>query len=181
MDGAQLGDVVGAALAEEVDEALDQLLGGAGAGGDADRLDALQPLLLDLGVVVDQVGGGAVLARHLDQAVGVGGVGRADHEDQVALAGQLLDRDLAVGRRVTDVVGLGADDRRELGPQGGDDLGGLVDREGRLGDEGDLARDRAPRATSTSSAVSTRTMLSGASPVVPSTSSWPSWPIITIV
>ena len=34
---------------------------------------------------------------------------------------------------------------------------------------------------STSSAVCTRTMLSGASPVVPSTSSWPSWPIITIV
>ena len=46
VDGAQLGDVLGAALAEELDQALDQLLGGAGAGGDADRLDALQPLLL---------------------------------------------------------------------------------------------------------------------------------------
>ena len=33
----------------------------------------------------------------------------------------------------------------------------------------------------TSSAVSIRTMLSGASPVVPSTSSWPSWPIMMIV
>ena len=95
---------LGAALAEELDQALDQLLGGAGAGGDANRLDALQPLLLDLGVVVDQVRGGAVLARDLDQAVGVGGVGRADDEDQLALAGELLDRDLAVGRRVTDVV-----------------------------------------------------------------------------
>ncbi len=104
MDGAQLGDVLGAALAEELDQALDQLLGGAGAGGDADRLHALQPLLVDLGVVVDQVRGGAVFARDLDQAVGVGGVGRADHQDQVALAGQLLDGDLAVGGRVTDVV-----------------------------------------------------------------------------
>src|ERR1700710_2908551 len=74
-----------------------KLLGGAGAGGDADRLDPLQPGLVDLGVVVDQVGGGAVFTRHLDQAVGVRGVGRADHQDQVTLAGQLLDRDLAVG------------------------------------------------------------------------------------
>ena len=85
---------------------VDQLLGGAGAGGDADRLDALEPLLVDLGGVVDQVRGGAVLARDLDQAVGVRGVGRADHQHQLALAGELLDRDLAVGRRVTDVVGL---------------------------------------------------------------------------
>ncbi len=91
----------------------------------------------DLGVVVDQVRGGAVLACDLDQAVGVRGVRRPDHEDQVTLAGELLDGDLAVGRRVTDVVGLGADDRREPRPQGGDDLRRLVDREGRLGDEGD--------------------------------------------
>ena len=89
---------------KKLDQAFDQLLGGAGAGGDADRLHPLQPLLLDLGVVVDQVRGGAVFAGDLDQAVGVGGVGRADDQDQVALAGELLDRDLAVGRRVTDVV-----------------------------------------------------------------------------
>ena len=34
---------------------------------------------------------------------------------------------------------------------------------------------------STSASVCTRTMLSGASPVVPSTSSWPSWPMRMIV
>ena len=34
---------------------------------------------------------------------------------------------------------------------------------------------------STSSSVCTSTMCSGASPVVPSTSSWPSWPTSTIV
>ena len=57
---------------------------------------------------------------------------------------------------------------------------GLVDRERRLGDEGDPVGvgdlDRP-----TSSAVCTRMMLSGASPVVPSTSSWPSWPMRMIV
>ena len=93
---------------KKLDQPLDQLLGGAGAGGDADGLDALEPGLVDLGVVVDQVGVGAVLARDLDQAVRVRGVGRADHQDQVALARELLDRDLAVGGRVTDVVGLRA-------------------------------------------------------------------------
>ena len=35
--------------------------------------------------------------------------------------------------------------------------------------------------SSTSSSVSIRMMWSGASPMVPSTSSWPLWPIITIV
>ncbi len=62
---------------------------------------------------------------------------------------------------------------RELVRAGGDDLRRLVDRQGRLGDVGDPARGPGPRASSTSSAVCTRTMLAGASPVVPSTSSWP--------
>ena len=106
VDGRQLGDVGGAALAEELDEPLDELLGRAGAGGDPDRLDALEPGLVDLEVVVDQVRGGAVLARDLDQAVRVRGVRRADHQHQLALAGELLDGLLAVGGRVTDVVGL---------------------------------------------------------------------------
>jgi hypothetical protein len=91
-------------------------------------------------VVVDQVGGGAVLAGHLDQAVGVRAVGRADHEHQLALAGELLGGDLPVGRRVTDVLGPAGDDRRKALAQGGDGGGGLVDRERRLGDEGDLLR-----------------------------------------
>ena len=81
-----------------------------------------------------------MFARDLDQAVGVRRVGRADHEHELALAGELLDRDLAVGRRVTDVVGLGADDPREPRAQGGDDRRRLVDRERRLGDERDPLR-----------------------------------------
>ena len=69
---------VGAAVAEELDELGDELLGGAGAGRDPDRVDALEPCLLDLAGVVDQVGGGAELAGHVDEPVGVGGVLRAD-------------------------------------------------------------------------------------------------------
>ena len=41
-------------------------------------------VLSDLADVVDQVGVGAAVARHLDQPHGVGGVAGADHEQQVA-------------------------------------------------------------------------------------------------
>jgi hypothetical protein len=71
MDGLELRDVVGPALAEEGDQRLDQLLGGAGAGGDADGLDALEPLVFDLAVVIDQVGVGAEIPRDLHQPVRV--------------------------------------------------------------------------------------------------------------
>ena len=79
-----------------------------------------------------------MLAGDLDQPVGVRRVGRADHQHELALAGELLDGDLAVGGRVTDVVGLRGDDVGEALAQAGDDLGRLVDRERRLGDEGDV-------------------------------------------
>src|SRR3954465_12184999 len=71
VDGLQLGDIVCAAPAEERDESLDKLLGSTGARGDADRLDALEPGLVDLTVVVDQIGIGPVLAGDLTQPVGV--------------------------------------------------------------------------------------------------------------
>ena len=47
---------------------------------------------------------------------------------------EILDRPLAVGGRVADVLFLRPDDLREAPAQGRDDLGGLVDRERRLGD-----------------------------------------------
>ena len=53
------------------DEALHELLGRAGAGGDADDALALEPLLAHLALVVDQVRVGAVVARDLDEAVRV--------------------------------------------------------------------------------------------------------------
>ncbi len=81
-----------------------------------------------------------MLARDLDQPVRVGRVARADHEHEIALRRELLDGRLAVGRRVTDVVGPGADDRGEALAQPVDDRAGLVDRQRRLRDVGDPAR-----------------------------------------
>jgi crotonobetainyl-CoA:carnitine CoA-transferase CaiB-like acyl-CoA transferase len=49
--------------------AADELLGRAGAGGDADDARALEPLLAHLRLVVDQVRVGAVVARDVDEAV----------------------------------------------------------------------------------------------------------------
>ena len=74
------------------DEPLDERLGRAGAGRDADDARALEPLLLHLGLVVDQVGGGAVVARDVDEPVRVRRVPRADHQHEVALAGHLARR-----------------------------------------------------------------------------------------
>ena len=106
---------------------------------------------------------------------------RADHEHEVALRGHLLDRRLAVRGRVTDVVGARPGDVREALAQAGDDRARLVDRQRGLGDVGELALGSSTSSVSTSASVSTSTMWSGASPIVPSTSSWPAWPISTIV
>ena len=55
LDDLELRDVGRAALAEEADQPLHELLRRAGAGRDADDALALEPLLLDLRRVVDQV------------------------------------------------------------------------------------------------------------------------------
>src|SRR5207247_2833168 len=75
VDGAHLGDVLGAPLAEELDQLLDELLGRARPRGDSHRLDPFEPLLAHLKRVVDQVRGGAELAGDLDQAVRVRRIG----------------------------------------------------------------------------------------------------------
>ncbi len=64
-------------------------------------------------LVVDQVSLGAMLARDLDQPVGVRGVPRADHQHQVALTGELFDSRLTVGGRVADVISPGRRARLE--------------------------------------------------------------------
>ena len=81
-----------------------------------------------------------MLARDLDQPVGVRGVPRADHQHEVAARGELLDGVLAVLRRVTDVVGAGPDHVREPLAQLADDAHRLVDRQRRLRDERDPVR-----------------------------------------
>jgi hypothetical protein len=77
---------------------------------------------------------GARPRGHVDQAVRVRRVARADHEDQVAQLGHLLHGELAVRRRVADVVGARPGDRREALAQPRDDRAGLVDGERRLGE-----------------------------------------------
>ena len=133
----ELGDVLGPARAEEIDQALDELLRRARARGDADDAGALEPLLAHLELVVDQMRVGAGGARDVDEPVGVRRVARADHQHEVAALGHLLDGELAVRGGVADVVGARPGDRREALAQPGDDRAGLVDRERRLREVGD--------------------------------------------
>src|SRR3954451_16037436 len=130
----ELRDVLRAARAEEGEEALHELLGRARAGRDADRALAREPLVADLGLVVDQVGLGPEVARDVDEALGVGGVLGADDQHEVAHRGHLLDRRLAIRRGVADVVRAGPGDARELLTQAVDDGARLVDGQRRLGD-----------------------------------------------
>ena len=134
LDHVVLVDVLHTARAEPVHDALDEPLGRRCAGRDADGLDTRQPFLEDLRLVVDQMRRDAQVARHVDEALRVRGVRRADHEHQIDLARERLDGRLAVRRRVADVVLGGTDDRREAALQGGDDAGRLVDRERCLGE-----------------------------------------------
>ena len=146
VDHVVLGDVGDAALAEPLDHALDEPLGRRGPGRDADRAGVGQPALVDVRLVVDQVGGNALVPGHVDEALRVRRVGRADHEHQIDLSRQRLHRELAVGRGVADVVLGRPDDCREPLAQAGDDRVGLVDRERGLGHVGDtLGVDRRER------------------------------------
>jgi hypothetical protein len=61
-----------------------------------------------------------------------------DDEHEVAVRGHLLDRRLAIGGGVADVVGAGTDDRREALAQAVDDRARLVDRQRGLRDVGEL-------------------------------------------
>src|SRR5680860_626584 len=126
LDDLELRHVRGAPRAEELDQALHELLGGAGARADANHALALQPLLAYLALVVDQVGVGPVVVGHLHQAVGVRRVLRADDQHEVALARHLAHGHLAIRGGVTDVVGAGPRDVGELLAQLHDDRLSLV-------------------------------------------------------
>ncbi len=98
----------------------------------------VEPGLVELVRVVDEVRGGPVLLGDLHEAHGVRGVLRADDEHEVALLGHLLDGRLAVRRGVADVVRAGPGDRGEALAQAVDDRARLVDGQRRLGDVGEL-------------------------------------------
>ena len=95
MDGAELGDLDGAAVAEEVDQPLDQLLGGAGAGSDADRLDAL--LRSDPGARLFIRTSCATLPPVVSHNV-MGELAGSERPDEVVVVGGHIDSwDLSVG------------------------------------------------------------------------------------
>ncbi len=93
--------------------------------------------LVDLRLVVDQVGGEVGGSRDVDESVRVGRVPRPDHEQEVDLGQHVLDGPLPVGRRVADVLFLRTDDLRETTPERRDDLTRLVHGEGGLRDVGE--------------------------------------------
>ena len=129
---------VDSAGAEPVADAGDELLGRRRPGGDPDGRRTLEPGLVDLRLVVDQVRRSARGSCGLDEAVRVGRVARADHEEMVDLRKHLLHRPLPVGGRVADVLLAWRPDVRETPAERGDDLAGLVHGERRLGHVGEL-------------------------------------------
>ncbi len=90
--------------------------GAEAPGGEAERLDPVEPCRIDLAAALDQLRGRAAALGDLDQPQRIRAVGRADHQHQVAFGRDRLDRRLAVGGRVADVLGLGSDDLRKAAP-----------------------------------------------------------------
>src|SRR6201996_5552788 len=67
LDGLDLFDVGETVLGQPAEDAVHQFFGDRGSAGHADRGHVVQPALVDLGGVVDQVGGGrTVVLGHLD-------------------------------------------------------------------------------------------------------------------
>ena len=125
--------------------------------------------------------GHAEVARHVDQALRVRRVRRADHEHEIDLARERLDGRLAVRRGVADVVLGRPDDGREARLQRGDDAGRLVDRERRLREVRELlacaARAAARRPRRSARARSRRAPRPSCRPLPRG----PAWPIRKIV
>ena len=94
--------------------------------------------VIQIALAVDQRRGGAMQACNLDEALRVRARLRANHEDQRrAPRDHLLDRVLAVLRRVADVVGVRTPQVPEPGRERVDGRGDVVERERRLGDDRD--------------------------------------------
>ena len=134
----QLALVDGAVEAGDqlVDHAAYQVVGGRGAGGHQHGVDVFKPLVLQLALVVEQVGGGAVVFAELFEPHAVAAVDAADHQGEVGAGGQLAHGVLAVGGGVADVF-FG----RRVAPgeaffDGADDDVGVVDTERGLGEVG---------------------------------------------
>ena len=133
MHRLDLFDGVETALGQPGQDAGDEILGYRGAARHADGADPGQPGLRHPRRVIDQIGSlGSRVKRHLHQPHRVRRVARADHDDQVRVSGDLLDRGLPVLGGVADVVAGRVEELREALPQRGYGLAGLIHRQGRL-------------------------------------------------
>ena len=97
-----------------------------------------EPGRVEVGLVVDEVGSDAPVARDLHEAVRVRARARADDEHERRLLADALDGVLAVLRRVADVGRRRPDEIREPLPQRVDDVGRVVQGKRGLRDVGDL-------------------------------------------
>jgi hypothetical protein len=135
---------LGATRREPGADLRDEPLGRGSTGGEPDGLAPVQPPLVDLADIVHEMSRGSVGASDVDEPLRVRGVGRADDEQQVHLAHELLGGPLPVRGRVTDVLARRPFDAGETAAQHRDDHVRLVDGERRLGDirKGPLLRER---------------------------------------
>ena len=163
-------DVDVVARGEGVDHLLDQHLRRRRAGGDADR--ARRPRSRSsrsraarwISTAVGQPARSATSRRRceLDE------FGAPTTIIASTMRRDPLHRLLAVGGGVADVFLVRPDDRREARLQHRDDLRGVVDRQRRLRDVGEIVRARAARSARASATVSTSVTAPGGSwPMVP--------------
>ena len=126
------------ALLQPFDDLAHEDLGHGRAGGEAHGAGTLEPGFLELVGLVDAVGGARPgLERDLDEAHGVRGVRRADHDHDVHLGRDEFHGTLAVLGGIADVVRRRVDELREALAQAVHGLAGLVDGERGLGDPHD--------------------------------------------
>src|SRR5690606_16255891 len=102
-------------------------------------LPAFQPLGINLGGFINQISRSAHTLSQLPQSVGVGAVGGAHDQHDVAVAGQLFYGILPILGGVADVVFAGAFDSRKFGAQGVNHTSGVVHGERGLSNVGQLA------------------------------------------
>ena len=170
------------ALGEGADDLLDQDLRRRGAGGDAEASDRAEHRPVDLGGALHQRRARTARALcDLLEPLGVGGVGRADHDHRLDHGRHLLHHLLAVGGGVADVFLVRAMDLAESALSAPRRYRRCRRPTAWSASHRQDWRDRAartprPRSTDWTSVMAPR----GSWPTVPTTSGWSAWPISTI-
>ena len=117
---------------ERVNNLAHQHFWGRGSCGQAEGADIVEPVQANLFRALHQIGLGAGSGRNLNQTLRVRTVGCADDKDKVAFMRNRLDRFLAVGRRVTNILTPWPDDIGEALLKDQYDFRCIIDRQSRL-------------------------------------------------